>query len=130
MKPRLAAAALAFSLVSGGAHATGAIDCAAPGGEASVSLTIGSLPILSVVGAHITAGDQQWSIGGEGESAIISGQAFGEDDEMRVDFTDPNVETVVTQLRLFSAFEGKDSAMAGIVRIPGVGAYALVCTGP
>jgi len=126
----LVAATLVFSMVSGGAFATGAIECNDPEGQASVNLTIGSLPILAVVGAQISAGDQQWAIGGEGENAIISGQAFQAPGEMRIDFTDPNVERVMAEVRLFSASEDKDSVLAGTLRIADVGAYALVCAGP
>jgi len=126
----LVAATLALSMISGGAHATGGIECSDPDGRASISMTIGSLPILAVVGAQISAGERQWSIGGKSDSAIVSGQAFQAPDEMRVDFTDPNVERVVAELRLFSALEDRDYALAGTLRIADVGAYAVVCVGP
>lgn len=125
-----AATTFIFSLVSGGAYATGAIECNDPEGRASVNLTIGSLPILAVVGAQISTGEHQWSLGDEGDSAIISGQAFGTSDEMRIDFTDPNAGQVVAEVRLFSASEGKDTVLAGTLKMTGIGAYALICAGP
>src|SRR5690554_6411534 len=126
----LVATTLALSMISGGAHATGGIECSDPDGRASISMTIGSLPILAVVGAQISAGDRQWSMGGKDDSAIIAGQAFQAPGEMRVDFTDPNVERVVAELRLFSSSEAKDYALAGTLRIADVGAYPVVCVGP
>lgn len=128
---RLLAATFASLLVAvGSAGATGSIECADAAGEASVSLTIGSLPVLSVVGATIEADGMRWSLDGAGEGAIAVGQAFQEADAIRVDFTDPNVESVVAALRLFSAHEGRHSAMAGTLRIAGRGAWALSCIGP
>lgn len=58
------------------------------------------------------------------------GQAFREESRLMVDFTDPNIERIVAELRLFEAFEERDHAMAGTLRVPGQGAYALTCTGP
>lgn len=127
---RLAATCASLVLAVAPAAATGSIDCADADGEASVSLTVGSLPVLSVVGAAIEADGMRWSLGGEGESAIAVGQAFQDADAMRVDFTDPNVESVVAALRLFSAHEGRHSAMAGTLHIAVRGAWALTCIGP
>lgn len=130
---RAVAAALVAGLVpvaTGPAQATGGIECAAADGAVSLSLTIGSLPVLKVVGATIEADGETWMLGGEGDNALSAGQAFREDGAMRVDFTDPNVERVVAELRLVSASEGRDTATAGTLRIAGTGAWALACTGP
>ncbi|GAA4524171.1 hypothetical protein GCM10023174_07290 [Chelativorans composti] len=123
--------ALAIVLTaSGGAHATGAIDCTDPEGRASLELTLGSVPVLAVVRAVISADERQWITATEGENAIAVGQAFRSDDEIRIDFTDLNVERIVAEVRLFSADEGRDHATAGVLRIADVGVYPLVCIGP
>lgn len=128
MRPILALPIL-FCLV-GPAAATSSIGCASSEGDASVDLTLGNLPITAVVGAHVRAGDAIWStLEGEGEP-VISGQAFGDDATLRVDLTDPNVERVVAELRLFRAMEDDNYALAGTLRIPGVGAWAVTCVGP
>ncbi|MFC6487645.1 hypothetical protein [Nitratireductor sp. GCM10026969] len=128
---RRLAAALAISIAAvGSASATGSLECTAPDADVSVKLTIGSLPVLAVVGAEIEANGARWALDGGGETAIAVGQAFREAGALRVDFTDPNVERVVAELRLFSAAEERDMAMAGTLRITGEGAWALTCTGP
>ncbi|MCO6390404.1 hypothetical protein GTW25_05105 [Aliihoeflea aestuarii] len=94
-----------------------------------MDLTIGSLPVLSVIAGGISIGERSLSIGGA-ENAVIVGQAFREDNRISVDFTDPNVERIVAELRLFEALEERDHAMAGTLRVIGQGAYALTCVGP
>ncbi len=116
--------------LAGPAAATSSIGCASAEGDASVDLSLGNLPITAVVGAHLRAGDAVWStLEGEGEP-VISGQAFGDDETLRVDLTDPNVERVIAEIRLFRAMEEDDYALAGTLRIAGVGAWAVTCVGP
>lgn len=130
MKRSLAILAVSSLMSTSSAYATGAIDCHSADGEASVSLTIGSLPILAVVGAQIVHEDKLWAIGAEGDNAILSGQAFGNMDQMRVDFTDINVERIVAELRLFTTTEGVNTVTAGTLRIADIGAFAISCVGP
>lgn len=125
----VALALLALPLAAGSASASGSIECIAPNGDASLTLTIGSLPVLAVVGASIEAGEV-WTLNGDGENAVAVGQAFRENEEMRIDFTDPNVEKVVAEVRLFSAAENRDVIMAGTLKVVDVGAWAVTCTGP
>lgn len=110
------------------AAATGTIECADPDGRASVELSIGSLPVLAVIHARIETPEGRWS-SGDGE-ALVVGQQFRGSSGLRVDFTDPNVETVIAELRLVSAEEGRDFAMAGTLRVAGEGAWPLNCVGP
>lgn len=126
----LAAAFLLLVLACQPVLASGSIECTSPDGDASLGLTIGSLPILAVVGAAIEADGKTWTLNGDGESALAVGQAYRTHDAMRIDFTDPNVERVVAEVRLFSASEGKDMATAGTVKVAGSGAWAVTCTGP
>ena len=127
---RFAAAFLLLSLGSLPAFASGTVECASADEGARLSLTIGSLPVLAVVDAEIEAGGRSLGLNREGDEVMAVGQAFATEDEMRVDFTDPNVERVLAELRLFSATEGRDMAMAGTLKIPGAGAWALICSGP
>ena len=128
---RLVAAALLFSFAAGPALATGSIGCDGTGGdEVSVDLTIGSLPVLAVVSASVAAGDDVWSMDESSSNRIAVGQAFSEDGRILVDFVDPNFETVLVRLRLVSAGEGKDEALAGTLAITGRGAWPVICVGP
>lgn len=128
MRCLLVAASVLIS--AGSVHASGTISCVGQP-DVSVDLTIGSLPVLSVVAASLSAGERSLSIGaGSEQDAVIVGQAFREHDQIRVDFTDPNVERVVAKLRLFEALEEQDHAMGGTLRLIGQGAYALTCVGP
>jgi hypothetical protein len=127
---RRAAMTLMMALSAGSAHASGTISCVSDDG-ASVELTLGSLPVLSVVGVGIAAGEQRWTtIDGRDDQPIIMGQAARYGDLFVVDVADPNIERIVAELRLLSATEERDHVTAGTLRIVGQGAYALTCVGP
>jgi hypothetical protein len=115
---------------AGPSLATGSVECEAVDGRARVALTVGSLPVLSVVGMEIVVGDRTWSTGADGDGAIRAGQAFQDGARWLIDATDPNVETVVAEIRLNGASEGRDMALAGTLKIPGTGAFAVSCLGP
>jgi len=66
----------------------------------------------------------------EGDKVIIAGQAFQMGDQWLVDFTDPNVERVIAEVRLLSALENDEYVLAGTLKVTGVGAYPLICMGP
>lgn len=127
---RRASMTLMMALCAGSVHASGTISCVSDDG-ASVELVLGSLPVLSVVGAEIAGGEERWTTreGGEGQPVVI-GQAARVGDLILVDFTDPNIERVVVELRLLSAIEERDHVTAGTLRIAGQGAHALTCVGP
>ncbi|HUE47259.1 MAG TPA: hypothetical protein VMO81_13495 [Aestuariivirgaceae bacterium] len=111
------------------ASATGTVDCEAADGAASLTLTIGSLPVLGVVHMEVTAGDRTWSTGSS-DDAISVGQAFRDGERWLIDATDPNVEGIVVEVRLNQAIEEGDVALAGTLKIPGTGAWAVTCIGP
>lgn len=128
---RLVAAALWLPLCVGPAFATGSIGCEGTGGDdVTVELTIGSLPVLAIVAASVAAGGDSWSTDETAATPIAVGQAFSEDGRILVDFVDPNFEAVLARLRLVSASEGKDQALAGTLAISGRGAWPVVCVGP
>lgn len=125
------AAILLLPLLAGPASATGSIGCEGAGDDdVSIELTIGSLPVLAVLGASIRVGDDFWSTGDDTANRIAVGQAFSEERRVLVDFVDPNFETVLARLRLVSADEGKDQALAGTLAVSGRGAWPVVCIGP
>ena len=122
---------LLLPLLAGPALATGSIGCEGAGGDdVSVELTVGSLPVLAIVGASIRVGDDLWSTGEVAADRMAVGQAFSEEGRMLVDFVDPNFEAVLARLRLVSADEGKDQALAGTLAVSGRGAWPVVCIGP
>ena len=112
------------------AAATASISCVAPDGGASIELALGNVQGLAVVGALIEAGGKTLSMGREGAATVSVSQAFAGEDAIRIDFVDPNAVAVAAEIRLFRAAEGADSILAGTLRLPGSGAWPLVCTGP
>jgi hypothetical protein len=129
---RCAGVLVAMVYIAGGspAEATGTVECEAPGSGASLMLTVGSLPVLGVVHMEFTVGDRMWSTAADGDVLISVGQAFRDGERWLIDATDPNVEGVVAEIRLNQAVEGGDMALAGTLRIPGHGAFAVSCIGP
>jgi hypothetical protein len=82
------------------AAASGGIWCEGDG--VSLEIATGRLPVLQVIGAHAEAGALAFTTGperGEGTPFVV-GQAFAGDDDIMVDFVDPNFEAIVVSLRL------------------------------
>jgi hypothetical protein len=127
---RAALACLAVIWFTAPAAATGTVACEAGEGEAGLLLTIGSLPVLSVVHMEFTDGEKTWSTSDSGDVAVVVGQAFRDGNRWLVDATDPNIEGVVGEIRLVEAVEGTSVALAGTLRISGSGAFAVTCIGP
>lgn len=115
----------------GPAAATGTIFCdGATDNSVAVQIGIGRVPVLAVLNARIAAGSAVYANDVEatpGAVPIVFGQGVFDEDRLRVDFTDPNVERIVVSLRIERAFEGKSGAEAGVLRIDGEGAWAVVC---
>lgn len=130
MRRRGLALALGAALVAAPVGATGTIACSGPG--ASVSLGIGTLPVLAIISARIEAGGDLWTLEGAGEGTpVVVGQAARTERWTVVDFADPNLTGIVAELRLLRATEGHDTAEVGTLRLPGRGGvHALVCEGP
>jgi hypothetical protein len=118
------------------AQATDWIDCS--DGEAlnaGVSLLVGAGDVLSVVAAKLDVHDHHWVTSedyaeGEGSLPLAVGQAFEDPETIRVDLMDEALNDKLAELRLFKAAEGRDVVYAGILRAPGLGAWAVTCTGP
>ena len=113
------------------AAATEWVTCSADGEDASVDVLVGlGMDVISISAARIDAGGKTWATDAEGDQKIIVGQGFEDADKMMVDFTDPGVSTIVASLRLFKASEGDSFVSGGTLKVAGVGAWAVACTGP
>jgi hypothetical protein len=133
---RLAAIAGLVLALAVPAQATERIDCSDGDAlNAGVSLLVGAGEVLSVVAAKLDVGDRHWVTSedyaeGEGSLPLAVGQAFEDAETIRVDLMDGSVADKLAELRLFKASEGRDVAYAGTLRAPGLGAWAVTCTGP
>lgn len=114
-------------LIASPAFATSQIFCTDPNSDVSLTLSFGNVPVAAVISATISTPNGSLSTQMDD---IIVGQDFFNQDQMLVDFVDPNVENIVAQLRLFSANENMKFALAGTLKVVGVGAFPLVCDGP
>lgn len=111
------------------ALASGDIICDATNGSGAwISIGVGHLPVLHVLNAQASDGVTHWSTTPSGdERAMIFGQGFSDDNQVLVDFTDPNVEGVVISLRLFQVSGDKSYAEAGVLSFEGVSAFPVHC---
>lgn len=113
------------------ASATEWVSCSAGGEGASVDVLVGlGLDVISIAAARIEAGGKKWATDAEGAQKIIVGQGFEDAEKMLVDFTDDGISTIVASLRLFKASEGESFATGGTLKVAGVGAWAVTCSGP
>lgn len=129
MRRRLLAASILVALATP-AGATEWVSCSAEGDAASADILLGMVDVISIAQAKIEAGGRKWATDAEGGSKIIVGQAFEDSEKIIVDFTDEGVASIVASLRLFKASEGDNSASGGTLRVTGVGAWAVTCSGP
>lgn len=87
--------------------------------------------VIAIDTIEIEVDDKKWSTApGEGVTTITKGQAFESEDQIWIDVTDDKADEVAAQIRLFFAYEGEDYVHGGIVRMPGVGTWAVSCTSP
>lgn len=126
MPPKTIGLALVASLaLAAPAAASGGFYCQGDGVTADIAT--GRLPVLQVIGASISAGDNTWSTGperGEGTPFVV-GQAFADSQQVLIDFTDPNIEDVLVSLRL--RFDGDDDRpLTGTLSVAGED-YQVFC---
>jgi len=129
---KLAAIAIGLCGLATPSLATEWVNCADSAGAASFSYLAGSLDALQIVGLNISVGDKVWASDvayGPGDPVMV-GQAFETTDTVLVDAVTPDMASTVAQLRLFKATEADSSVTGGTLRIPGLGAWAVACTGP
>lgn len=123
----LACASCTGFAVTSPAHATAEIYCKATDGRSGeIQMNVGRLPVLRVVSATVTAFGKTWSTREGIGTEIIVGQAFEDRHSLRVDFTDPNVESVLISLRTVRVSTEKESGEAGILRIANA-VYPVMC---
>ena len=122
----LAAMAGALMLATG-VQASEGLMCEGQG--ATVDIAMGRLVIVGILGAYVEVGGKTWSTGpdrGEG-TEIAVGQAFGDEDGIKVDFVDPNYEEILIKVRL--TYTGnEDEPLAGTVTA-GETTAKIVCMG-
>lgn len=122
------AACLLLAVGSGPASATQNLICEYTD-DVNINLLMGSLEVASIVRADITAAGQRWSTQeAEGLTHIVVGQAFQTASELRVDFTDKELNKVLVRLRLFQAIDDVNFAQAGTLKIEDLGVWPVVCS--
>jgi hypothetical protein len=118
------------------AHATEWMDCGDPTKTVSIRVLLGAMDVIAVNTVEIEASGAKWSTtAGEGATLITKGQAFETSDQIWIDMTDESVNEIVAKLRLFKALDDGGEADAstvigGTLAMPGIGAWAVSCSGP
>ena len=113
------------------AAATESIVCASDDKASSIDVLVGlGLDVVSIAHTRIEAGGKSWATDAAGEQKLAVGQAFEDAEKLIVDFTDEDVSKIVASLRLFKASEGDDFVEGGTLRVAGLGAWAVTCSGP
>lgn len=102
--------------------------CSGPEGV-TVSIPLGAGPGLTPLGAEIRAMDKTWTTeaGVAGTIAIMTAQSAALDSRLYLDFTDPNYEGVLAELRLFRAQDEDEPVYGGTLRLAGHGAWPIAC---
>jgi hypothetical protein len=130
---RLAVLAAALCAMATPAIATEWIACADAGGEASLDFLVGTLDVLSIAGLTVSAAERSWASHtayGPGEPIAV-GQAFETADTIMIDAMDEALSAKIASLRLFkAAAEDGTPVYGGTLVMPGIGAWAVSCTGP
>ena len=125
------AAGLIVAALAAPAAATESIACASDDRAASIDLLVGlGLDVVSIARATVEAGGKSWATDATGAQKIAVGQAFEDAEKLIVDFTDEGLSKIVASLRLFKASEGEDFVEGGTLRVAGLGAWAVTCSGP
>jgi hypothetical protein len=126
---RLVAIGLLLIAIAVPAKATEWLNCS-DGDKASFNVLLGNMNVIAVDTIEVEVGEKKWSTRDEGATRVTKGQAFETADQIYIDATDDKMDAIVAQLRLFKASEGEDYVSAGTLRVAGVGAWAVTCSGP
>lgn len=126
---KLFAPLLAYGLSISAALATGESICrAVDGSDAEFGFGFGHVPGLVIVSATIRAEGQHWSIvEAEGAIPIRIAQAARDGSRTIIDFVDPQFNEILASVRIMTGTEGDDYRSVGLLRIPDVGVFALIC---
>ena len=122
----LATAFVALSAVP--SLASFGLMCSGPDGV-DVSIPLGAGPGVSPLSAEIRAAEQVWTTvsGVAGAIEIMPAQAAALDTRLYFDFTDPNFEELVAEVRLFRADTEDEPVYGGPLRLAGHGAWPIAC---
>jgi hypothetical protein len=126
---RLVAIGVLVIAAAAPARATEWLNCS-DGDKASFNVLLGNMNVIAVDTVKVEAGGKKWSTRGGDATPITNGQAFETADQIYIDVTDDKMDAIVAQLRLFKAGEGDDYVSAGTLRVAGIGAWAVTCSGP
>jgi hypothetical protein len=127
----IATAILLGGTVASPAAATEWMYCNDVTNTVTVGLLLGHLETLNVSGIILSNGDRVWASSaayGPGEE-VSMGQGYEDNDLMAVDLMDKDYAKLA-ELRLLKAVEGDMYVAAGTLRLPGQGAWAVICEGP
>jgi hypothetical protein len=109
------------------AWATEWVICSDAGGKASFNVLVGSLGLGTATDFEVHANGKDWATKQGQGTPIVKLQAYEDDKVFMADVSTEDLGTVVAELRAHKAFEGEDFVMAGVLRVPGVGAWAVNC---
>lgn len=126
---KLVALAAAFVTLSAAPSlASFGLMCTGPD-EVRVSIPLGGGPGLTPLGAEIVVGDKTWTTetGVAGTTEIMAAQSAALDSRLYLDFTDPNYEGLLAEVRLFWTNEADEPVYGGTLRLAGHGAWPIAC---
>lgn len=114
------------------AMATEWLDCTSFDFNQRVQLLAGGVDFHQFSAATLYVNGADWSTSPEAQpgAPLDIGQAFWDGETLLVDLIDPAAQTVLAELRVFATSEGADDVKGGVLRVPGKGAWVVVCTGP
>lgn len=121
----------AACLFSAPALATETIFCSSPDGVASLSMNAGRLEVLSINNATMQVRKLSWSTHPDlmPGTPMVIGQAYADAEQMFVDVLDADYATTIARARIFLGSEDGEHVAAGVLTVPGQGAFPLVCEG-
>lgn len=95
----------------------------------TLSVPLGAGPGLSPLGAEIKAAGKTWTTeeGVADTIQISTAQSASLDNRLYIDFTTPNLEGIVAEIRLFWAEEESDPVYGGVLRVAEHGVWPISC---
>ena len=126
---RCLALGLVFCAPMAAAHATEWMYCGDTEGFVDVGFLLGSVDAFMPAAVTMRHKTMHWTSGdayGEG-TPITMGQGFADASALRVDLYDDGLSERIAELRLSRAEEGDVVVLAGTLRIPGQGVWAVSC---
>ena len=123
------AVGLAFCASATASNATEWMYCGDTEAVVEVGFLLGSVDAFMPAAITMRHKTMHWTSGeayGEG-APITLGQGFSDARTLRVDLFDEGLSERVAELRLSRAEEGDTVVLAGTLRIPGQGVWAIAC---